>query len=795
MTGLLLLALPSARAFSLAGPQGADTWQTTELGYGPLNYDPVYPKDFMEGYRIVTPVLYYAADSTFLDYYGMGALTNVDAAFAIINGALCGHTNSPIFLQNATSGYFVNSSGITNGGAVTLASNDTVDKYSSDLSEFPQKSAEVNYTARAARIVDLKSHVLRELVLDIGLEDPMQYVWTLHNRVPDPFVKTPQCPQDWQYLVVQRNFDLNALSNAPYSAYINNSLFTYEIYDYCGPTTDNPWTAITHNTTADGSASRDTSLATGGILGGELASGHYFTGVTRDDLAGLRFLMSTNSVHWESTAVGGAQLVTTNLVGPQKITTMNLGALIAASGTNNPAQLQAMFPGLSVVGLATNYSIGWVTNYTAYYTNKPGDPWGTPPQLIYIPNATQTLVTTYVNAFANIVTNHYYPTSLQSTLTVTVGNHPGWPDGSPLDTNVSYSAPSLVNVPSGDFYVIPAGSVGYNNIFVITNAVVYTNVLVSVNSTGTNAGTTLTTPGYSFAQSTITYGTNYTLWVYALTVAKSTPAVALRQGIGRVQFIRADYDSLLGQTFQHFTNSWSIVKIEGGQRITENYTRETTAPDFVFSAKDLTVPAPPRFPYGPDSTVPIPQFDQTGVRGGLSGPGTITPGGMNFTFNKSVNGSLYRNGSMNYYNEFHGGNYNTNALGKETPIWLDEDSQISMAAWGSFDQSTNMPVLYASSSSIVSLLNQVIIQVAPASLADGTNGVPYSVTFTHANGQSPYDVWSTPNSFSGVPGLSFNPATQILSGTPTMAGTFTFILLLTDSGNRTVTRNYPITIH
>ena len=788
LTGLFLLVMPSARAFSLAGPIGNndDNWQSIDLGYG--YNDSVAPKDYKEGYRMVTPVVYYASDATYINYFGAGGLTNIDAAFAILNGVMCGQTNTPVMLATDTNGFYVTPNGYSTGLPVSLTQDKNLDNYSSDLSEFPFQSQQLNYTAQAASILDIKSTVLAEVLLELGLADPSRYVWTLHTRLSDPSVNTPKCPGDEQYLVVQRNYDINPYLNYPYSSYINGSLFTYQIMDFCGPGNNRPWTAMTMPYTADPSGSSDSTVTAGGLRGGGPSWGGYFTGLTRDDVAGLRYLMSSNTINWEATAVGGAQLVTTTVGAPQIITTMNLGSLIAASGTNNPTQLQAKFAGLVVVGLATNYSIGWVTNYTAFYTNYPGDPYGTAPTLISIPSVTLTLITNYVNAFANIVTNHYYATSLQSTMTVTVGNHPGWPAGSPLQTNINYTAPSVVNVPSGDFYVIPAGSAGYSNTPVaIANAVLYTNVIVSANSTSTNTGNSFTTPGYSYSQSTVTYGTNYSLMVYPLTIVKSTPATALRQGIGRVQFIRADYDSLLGQTFQHFTNSWNMVKIQNSQRVVETYSREVAAPDYLFSAQDLTQTSQ-QYPYGTIFTNPVPTFNQTGIQGNLAGPGTINPNGRNFTFNKNWNNALYLNGSMNNYNALGGTIYTTN-------FWLNGNSQGQFGTWGSYDESTNLPVVYPTSTQLSTILNQMIFQVSPSSLADGTNGAPYApVTFAATGGQPPY-VWSAPYLSTQVPGMTFNSATQRMSGTPTAAGTFPFSLQLSDSANRSVVFNFSIVIH
>ncbi len=69
-------------------------------------------------------------------------------------------------------------------------------------------------------------------------------------------------------------------------------------------------------------------------------------------------------------------------------------------------------------------------------------------------------------------------------------------------------------------------------------------------------------------------------------------------------------------------------------------------------------------------------------------------------------------------------------------------------------------------------------------------GVPYTHTFTGAAGDPPYTF-----SVVGAPdGLSLNPATGELSGTPTLAGTFTPVVTVVDSISSTASVTCSITI-
>jgi hypothetical protein len=123
--------------------------------------------------------------------------------------------------------------------------------------------------------------------------------------------------------------------------------------------------------------------------------------------------------------------------------------------------------------------------------------------------------------------------------------------------------------------------------------------------------------------------------------------------------------------------------------------------------------------------------------------------------------------------------------------------------WGSFDGSTNDPVVYPNGTSIANLANQVLVQIAPATLPNGTNGVAYpiqSFAITGGSFMPPY-TWSL--SSGGLPaGLKLNsdgtitsPTSNVTPGKPTQTGTFDFTIQLTDVLSRSVTWNYTLTIN
>jgi len=77
-------------------------------------------------------------------------------------------------------------------------------------------------------------------------------------------------------------------------------------------------------------------------------------------------------------------------------------------------------------------------------------------------------------------------------------------------------------------------------------------------------------------------------------------------------------------------------------------------------------------------------------------------------------------------------------------------------------------------------------------MADGEVGVPYAVHPTLEYGTGPY-AWSvTGGSLPG--GLTINPSTGAVTGTPTASGTFHFVLTVTDAGGETATQTESVTI-
>ena len=83
------------------------------------------------------------------------------------------------------------------------------------------------------------------------------------------------------------------------------------------------------------------------------------------------------------------------------------------------------------------------------------------------------------------------------------------------------------------------------------------------------------------------------------------------------------------------------------------------------------------------------------------------------------------------------------------------------------------------------------ITVNPSSLPNARKNISYSQTLSGSGGTSPYTFAKTSGSFPS--GLSLSSG-GVLSGTPTVTGTFTFTVRATDNKGCIGSRNYTLTV-
>lgn len=763
----------SVSAFSLLGPKEA--WQTTALGYTGGFEDA--PHNLGEEFRWNVPILYYTCDQSFLEFFGTKGSSEVDAAMNLLS----------LTLSNAAN------------GVTGVAS------WSADLHEFPLEGRQVNYTAAALHLFDVRSCVMETMMEHLGLADPERFTWTLRGRAA-----APTCPS-MTYGVVKRNYD--PVTQLP-SIYVNGVLYTYVILEGC-PTVDE---AIAEPVAVDSSANYGTALASGKLMFADItAYGSYYTGLTRDDAGGLRYLFQTNNVNIENSGPASVTTYVTNFV-PQLLQTSNLTAFAQAALTNDDAGLLALYPGVLYAGVATNFFTNvWTTNITAYYTNSPWDPYGTLPHQAYATNRVETVRSYYVHSFANVALVQYANNAWTSVLaqditgvkqpafaalqTVNVSSGSAFtPVGSSvLQTNVS-TRTFLTDTVSGEFFFLPAGACTVQilaNQMTLTN--VSTNVLFtasnttavySAGGTGTASNTVVATNFSSVQQSLLTYGTSHIFEVFPVTCPSNY--LSARQGMNTIQFVRRDYDSLINRYWTPITNQWTTWVVTNNSRFLQTFTRVVTVPDIEFTAADIAQTIAPIAVVDFTVSRPTPTWDTNGVpvnngAGALAGPGTIEPPGIGgatatFTFNKV--GQVYNNFG---------------------PLYMDEGSAYTDYQWASFNGTTNAPVIYPDASNLNSFQNQLVLETFPLSLPNGQAAVPYTFSYVNsASGAAYTNQFSgtggtAPYAFSVTPGFSLPAGLTLqadgtVTGTPAAVGTFAFDIRMTDAGARFIDTPYTVTI-
>src|SRR5439155_686605 len=178
------------------------------------------------------------------------------------------------------------------------------------------------------------------------------------------------------------------------------------------------------------------------------------------------------------------------------------------------------------------------------------------------------------------------------TATVALTNAP-WstPTIGTIVTNFS-SRPFVTNTPVGEFFILPTNLCDMAIVQpLLTNVVAQTNILFSFTNTGPiltniNGGTNFAISQILSQQIyTLDFFTNHTFVVLGVTCP--TNPTSLYQGIERVQFVRRDFDSLLGQLFTPITNTWMLTELTNGAYQTRTMQRVLTRPDILFSAADL----------------------------------------------------------------------------------------------------------------------------------------------------------------------------------------------------------------
>ena len=245
LLGLLLAGmLGRASAFSLLGPY--DAWQVTALGYN-LPGDIGGPKSPPEGYRWNIPTITYAFDPTFIHYFGINGMLEVDKAMKIFN-------DLPAF------------SSITNDGSSLYIDGEPVP---TDVNGPP------NFGAGIAGVLDLKSWAMGLVIEELGLAEPERWAWTIRGRAPFPGTTN--------YGVIMLNYDPITLQP---SSRVNGLRYGFQIFD--------PIPAINYADAVETLLENVNPYSFSPVASGFIGAGNYYIGLSHDDVGGLRYLYNAN---------------------------------------------------------------------------------------------------------------------------------------------------------------------------------------------------------------------------------------------------------------------------------------------------------------------------------------------------------------------------------------------------------------------------------------------------------------------------------------------------------------------
>ncbi|MFO1499408.1 MAG: hypothetical protein U1G07_13600 [Verrucomicrobiota bacterium] len=304
-TQLLLLSAMSVglarqvAAFSLTGP--AAPWMTPRLGY---NINPQVwpsgqgwggggPMNIGEEYRYNIPTLTYGFSPAFLDYFGQRGVEEVEKAVASMNA---------------------------------LPSMDSI-----NINDFPLTSQRVNHQAEQLGLADVRSFALSSLVENFGLSDPSRWVFTLRNRWTDQI--------STNYYVIKRNFDPDTWQH---SSFINGQLWTYTLVADVNDGSQSFVFTEPVDPLAEGGL-LNAPVASGGTGNGLLLLGGYWSGLTRDDVGGFRYIYRHNNFNTEAAP--------TNTFGA------GLGA-VSSGGSSSPWSIPVIGTntgGATIPGASTNF--------------------------------------------------------------------------------------------------------------------------------------------------------------------------------------------------------------------------------------------------------------------------------------------------------------------------------------------------------------------------------------------------------------------------------------------------------
>ena len=339
-----LLADRKANAFVLIGPMhpayiasgGVDFNYTDDLGG---------PKELKRFFRWNIPMLTYAFDASFMQYFGLEGREAVKEAFTAIND-------------------FFSNSDYDGVSALEMTSHGFRSNYNTTW---------INQTAQNAQIIDVKSLTLGLLINQLGLGNPHRYAFGNHS------MSTNTVGTQINFNVRLRNYD--PITERP-SSYINNVNYSYRLVHDAPPsagvtilpsfadmeefTTDtsgNAWTSVAaiadafYGNTAIYWTDQPSLFGFGVYYNGLNAMGGQYQprhALTYDDAGGLKYLYRTNNFVYEGLDPSVALIIPANFLPTYAIPVFPNGSArifpdpTGLSGAYIPRRNAGIIPGLPI---------------------------------------------------------------------------------------------------------------------------------------------------------------------------------------------------------------------------------------------------------------------------------------------------------------------------------------------------------------------------------------------------------------------------------------------------------------
>jgi hypothetical protein len=280
---------------------------------------------------------------------------------------------------------------------------------------------------------------------------------------------------------------------------------------------------------------------------------------------------------------------------------------------------------------------------------------------VFVTNAfVTTNLITYNYAFGNVITNYSGPNTPAIRTRLQIIPDPNNPAFN--QTNVVATESIVLPVPSGGF-IIDTNQTGFE--FVFTNFVVLQETNTVFDITDINGVRTVEEVVYNF--------TNAIYFVFPYVVTNA-PTTALRPGVSKLRFQRIGGTTFTGSSFL-YTNRYVATLYRDGMLTNAAFFNIQTQPDILIRAADLGT--------FNDSVAPV-QFSRT----------------ANFVNNAALNSSDPTQGGPGsiFGTIFIDFNKIGPSLINQFPGFVTEASalafQLQPFVWGSFDGSTNAPIVF-----------------------------------------------------------------------------------------------------